>query len=279
MSKVLYLPNQYAGSVRHYHHFLMGYYLPIFLDLDIDDDNYVLDCGDMNKIFEQTPKANFKFYNGSACLKISYRENPDSTYVLKSHRGFDGPRTTHIPKLKSIGDKINFIFDLSEQNTEDEYILLIDRGKTPEEKEIKFYNSLFKNEKSHILTYGNQRRTIINMDEVFECLNSIMPTKRVVLDNLDIKEQVSLFRGATYVVSQHGAGLSNLCFCSDKCKGFLEFINSSGPIKYAHNNEKRWFIGLAETMRLRHTQLPVTENHVRIDTDMLFHLVKFLLKD
>lgn len=64
---------------------------------------------------------------------------------------------------------------------------------------------------------GNFPRKIINEDEVF-ALFEAQGFKRYVLSSMSVVEQINLFAHADVVVSEHGAGLSNILFCKPKTK-------------------------------------------------------------
>ena len=60
-------------------------------------------------------------------------------------------------------------------------------------------------------------RKISNEDEITPLLNHY-GFERIVLDNMSVTDQASLFQAAEIVVAPHGAGLTNIMFCSPKTK-------------------------------------------------------------
>ncbi|MBI2344839.1 glycosyltransferase family 61 protein [Candidatus Dependentiae bacterium] len=71
---------------------------------------------------------------------------------------------------------------------------------------------------------GNFPRKILNEDEVF-ALFEAKGFRRYVLSEMSIYEQINLFANADIVVSEHGAGLTNILFCKEKTK-IVEIFHS-----------------------------------------------------
>ncbi|KAB2951557.1 glycosyltransferase family 61 protein [Heliorestis acidaminivorans] len=71
--------------------------------------------------------------------------------------------------------------------------------------------------KNRIFIRRNNYRKIINEEEVYGLLKK-KGFQAVLLEKLSFLDQVRLFAEAEAVVGTHGAGLSNLVFCSKGCK-------------------------------------------------------------
>ena len=80
-------------------------------------------------------------------------------------------------------------------------------------------------------------RRVVNEDEL---LDALLPLgfERITLESLDVKSQARLFADAETVVAPHGAGLTNLMFCSST--GVVECFSSVG----AHDSVYRRLAGL-----------------------------------
>jgi Glycosyltransferase 61 len=61
------------------------------------------------------------------------------------------------------------------------------------------------------------RRKVTNESAVFEYLQE-QGFERIFLENLSVAEQIQHFAAAEYVIAPHGAGLTNLVFCSPQTK-------------------------------------------------------------
>ena len=270
MKKTLFVPKQRGGHVTHYHHFLYGYYLPILLEPEIlnnlGEEKYVFNCDNMNKIFEQTPKINFGIIEEARPdgNKLDVAQTVLDQFDCKTPKAFDG-HGYDIPKvmIENLNKVVDKIYDI--KNSTDEYILLIDRGRTPTKSKQDEFDNL-----DSRYTFGNQRRTISNIDEVHQHLKNIMPTKRVRLENWSLKDQIVLFRNAKYIVAQHGAGLSNAIFVSDKCKGVVEFSTKYIP------RQREWFSKLFSNLSIKHIKIVSQEQHINIDLDRFQRVTKNL---
>lgn len=80
-------------------------------------------------------------------------------------------------------------------------------------------------------TNGAQRRTIKNFTQLESRVRSACESKgydlvRVELEHMDIFDQVRLFRHASIVIGQHGAGLANTVWCED-CELVIEYNGTS----------------------------------------------------
>jgi hypothetical protein len=67
---------------------------------------------------------------------------------------------------------------------------------------------------------GRDRRSLPNTQEVADALSAAFGTaaRRVLLEGMSLSEQAALFQGASLVVAQHGAALTNLIWCSPSAR-------------------------------------------------------------
>lgn len=87
-------------------------------------------------------------------------------------------------------------------------------------------DNLITNRKSGVDKVAIRRksgRTIVNEKEVYEYLESIGYVS-VYCEDYSFEDQISLFKGAKYVISPHGAGLANIVFCEEGTK-VLELLS------------------------------------------------------
>ncbi|MBW7467517.1 hypothetical protein ABID22_002970 [Pontibacter aydingkolensis] len=88
-------------------------------------------------------------------------------------------------------------------------------------------------------------RNVANEPEVVELLNKY-GFQPVVLSDFTFSEQVALFASAEFVVSPHGAGLTNLVFCQKGTQVIELFAQEYTPVLYAD---------LASKVRLNYSYL------------------------
>lgn len=233
MGAVHYNPRHNEGYLTHYHHFLSGYLLPVLVDSDDARVHTVsmLSCGPMDSIIYQ---CGIKIREGGTVPK---------SWHIRRVPGYDG---SNCPIPSDWSDKVNAavdcIFDISADecaSSKDE-ILLIDRGPKPVAVDAN----------KPILEYaGAERRTLHNIDELEQCLQTYGLVRRCILEKLSFRDQILMFRRAKFIVAQHGAGLSNLIFATG-CKRVIEFSNPAAP------KETRWFNSLCEHMGMSRRVVP-----------------------
>jgi capsular polysaccharide biosynthesis protein len=73
---------------------------------------------------------------------------------------------------------------------------------------------------------GARSRRLVNEDEVVAALGPDF--ERVVAESLSVSEQASLFSAAEVVVAPHGAGLTNLLFCTRPAR-VVELVHEDEP--------------------------------------------------
>lgn len=231
MIRTLYLPRNNGGFISHYHHFLMGYFLPVLNEVPISliRNTYFVDCGPMNTIVRE-----FGFLLKDDTINEKGFDN------IKEIKGLDGPEEAiPLELIETINSKVDQVLNIDSKKDHDPYILLIDRGpKVDIDQQIPELG-------------GAHRRTILNMEEVKETLSEFGTVKTSILETLSFKDQVELFRNASCIVAQHGAGLSSMCFAL-RCKDLIEIVNTNNIVS-------SWFQNLADTMGIRRHLIVTTE--------------------
>lgn len=113
------------------------------------------------------------------------------------------------------------------------YILLINRG----------VDKTINNDANE--DNGLSRRSIQNKEHLqtelkLFCNNHNMQLKTVVLEDIDIVEQIKLFKYATIIIAQHGASLANTVWCL-QCKLVIEYITMNNMwYKRFHQFSDAW---------------------------------------
>lgn len=245
---ILYKAGNRSGYVNHYYHFLFGYLLPVLSDINWKDDyiqhnnNYMIDCGPMNNILKE---LGFLIHSASNLKMDGHRRI----------RGFDTPRRI-IPEatMSKAIEQINILLPTKRVDTYD--FLLIDRGPTPTKKQRIAFQKLKRKD-----LRGNQRRSITNMDEIENLLLKFSKkVQRHRLENLNLRDQIKIFKGAKYIIGQHGAAMSNLCF-AERCEHVIELQTE---------RNKNFFNNIAEYMKINKINFNLPRGrHVEADCKLL----------
>jgi hypothetical protein len=119
-------------------------------------------------------------------------------------------------------------------------------------------------------TYGSQRRSIKNINEIYDAVRNKYPnTELLELENMSIKEQIEKFYGAKLIIAQHGASLANLVWCREK----TNFIEISS---YDLGNIYMFYGVLSEKKNLTRTVIREHGLHLTIDPNKILDLLPSL---
>ncbi len=258
-NRILKIQNHW-GSVEHFYHFIFGFLIPlekyIFENLQGDLNCIVRSCGPvMDSILIDII--------GNKTTILEQREHAELLESVTSEHvvqlsGFDHPKlysekiVTEFSSrvIENIGDNSssNKLNDVS-NNKQEPRIIIIDRG-APHE----FYLS----EKSEKPDASKMRRSIPNMQEIFQAVKTKFPNAHYAqMEHSPIKEQISLFESADVIIAQHGAALSNLIWCQPECL-VIEILPLS---KYL---SPPFFKSIATIKNLPHKTIIQLMNHSKI---------------
>lgn len=248
------------GQYYRYHHFLFGYYLPFLLNTNPSfNDNYLFyDCEKLNSILLDTPHYNVTI--------LANQTDIQNKYEILSFLGFDGPYNPGLTqsKIELINEKINNLYNITYDSNQEDYILLIDRGRLDHS-----------NNKKYKKQTPSERRSIMNTKDTYMSLNKIYPTKIVQLDDLSLLEQIILFRNARIVIAQHGAALSNIIFCNPYTK-IIEIINN----RISSNRlQGVWFDKLYKIYNRSHIKYNTKNSHPILNIQNIQKSIKFLINN
>lgn len=229
--------NCLEGSVSHYYHFLYGALIPLIEYHLSNPDKKLLITTDVGPFqstlleiftseviigFEQPViPAGEKFFDDKSMNWIRIKRPGE--VILPAYDIFNADimrnRAKSQDKLRHLISIRPMILRFMNERIPDEYkhvqtfeILLlerateqyyIDKSKTnPDKSRAIFYTS------------GKQRRDITNHRELFEGLNASFPGKvgNIILEGKSIFYQFQLFKNASILIGQHGAGLANMFF-------------------------------------------------------------------
>lgn len=190
--KIRVVPNLNDGNRFHYHHFIFGYVFPIIQNEEIFKNEYYFEnCNSMNKILVELGFNLVKDENKNELVEKTFYKGYD-----KFFKGID---------IKKIKKNIFQILNIEhESKMKKEEILVIDRGKDP-------------------------RRSVPNMEEICAELSKRVSVKKIYLNELNLREQVTEFKKYKKILLQHGAAMSNLIWCD---MGTKVFEITPNPSKY-----------------------------------------------
>ena len=225
MARIYYRAGNQTGRPNHYYHYLLGYLLPVFEDIDLDADHTI--C------LHSFPPLNYLAL-GLGFEIVQSHHRTSQTKQIEGHDAIRFWREKPTERYARINDKLDKHLGITaEDYTQSEpYILLVDRGR-PEDK---------LHDKR-----APTRRCILNKNKVEECVGGYGNVKRCLLDRVSLREQIIFFRGASYVVAQHGGALSNLVF-TEGCKGVLEIVDGKHP------HHRHFFPPLSACFGISHQQ-------------------------
>jgi hypothetical protein len=194
------IPNQWSGSVQQYYHFLLGYLAPIlaWTDKSGADALTVRDCGPMNKWFEVIPKnVDVEVMQVGHFLHV-FSGKLQPCVVLK---GMDFPEEFSQRDLTRFRLRMLELLEVSAAPANQ--VSILDRG--PGDP---FYFS----PESEINLSGSERRSVPNLAECIDCIETEIPSEFFDAKSLSVREQVLRMARTRVLVGQHGAGLANMVF-------------------------------------------------------------------
>ena len=165
-------------------------------------------------------------------------------FVKMIHGNKDMFKTVNIKKndvqdLKVLHEYSKNIF-MDRILSNSKYILLINRG-----TDNTLNNDISKDN-------GVSRRSIKNKENLKKaldkfCSNNNIQLKTVVLEDINIVEQIKLFKYATIIIAQHGASLANTVWCT-QCKLVIEYITMNNMwYKRFHQFSDTWITDYYES--------------------------------
>lgn len=194
--KPLLIPAQWAGSVEHYYHFLLGYLLPVVTWLeDKGRPTCTLrDCGPMNPWLTLIgTRYDFELVPPGLMLhSLVTKRQPH--VVLPTG---DNPAHFREHRLRNFALVMAEIAGVTGHNDQPPVVLL-NRGNS---------DPHYQDPRTEIATSGAQRRSIPNINEI---MHSFDGSTLVDTAELTPAEQIKQFSGARVLVGQHGAGLANM---------------------------------------------------------------------
>lgn len=200
MSRVMVVPGTWQGSVEHFYHFLLGYFMPTVLWQERSGSEVfsVRDCGPMNPWFDLLrPGTDLEIMNPGQMLQryVTHRQ------VAKVVRGWDDPRRFHRKSHVTFTDVMRARVGARNSVNTRPRITLVARAPSPV-----FYLS----GASEAYGSGAAWRSIPNIPEIASALDPLGDVEVLDTAGLPPTDQIRTLASTDVLVAQHGAGLSNM---------------------------------------------------------------------
>ncbi|MBR8827143.1 MAG: DUF563 domain-containing protein [Gomphosphaeria aponina SAG 52.96 = DSM 107014] len=118
-------------------------------------------------------------------------------------------------------------------------------------------------------------RRVLNEEELISCLEKLNVTV-VTLETLPVREQAALFSKTEVVIAPHGAGLTNIVFCSPGTKVIEIFAPSFAPPMYqiiSNYCSLKYYYLIAEDANNPNSDTP-RDQHLTVNLNSLLELMK-----
>lgn len=249
-----------SGSVEHYYHFLLGFFIPLVLAHDRRLNSkghfkiYIRSCAIMDSHVTTNLPPDVIIIDKKAHEVIAFKSyaarQKMKNLVFDRIEGYDHPdsydfddfsRAKRILK-KQLSSKIEAAkveFDKSRlvQSCPLKIVLIYRQPPDP------FYTL----GSAEIKGAGSSRRSIQNFEQLSESLSTHFDYVIVTaLENTSLAYQIALFEHADVIVGQHGAALANTIWCRPNTK-LVEIYPCDLPTKI---HEGMYFKKLAEKMQM-----------------------------
>ncbi len=207
-----------AGSVEHFYHFLLGFFLPLCAYLDGAPRHapvLVRSCGPMDRIIRELDLPGLVIVDreAHAAMRAPSHANarPPKYAVLPSLDvvqrqpmvDIEGLRKGVSFAMRRWGERISGHMDaIVRSRPARPRVIIIERGRA---------HPFYLSGRAERRASGRERRYIANHAELVAALTLRFPgAQNLQLEDLALAEQIALFRTADVVIAQHGAALANI---------------------------------------------------------------------
>jgi len=198
--RILLVPNQWNGSVEHYYHFLLGYLMPAWLEIQRKNLNFVTvrDCGPMNRWFEPlATRVDLEIMNVGHVLHVFAGKLQRSVVLPAS----DDPSRFDPHEIRGFALGYLDAAEIAAAELPVSGVTIVDRCSSDP-----FYNS----SQSEALESGAERRSVPNLAELPALLGSVGHCEILDAAEVQVESQLKSFTRTSTIVGQHGAGLANM---------------------------------------------------------------------
>jgi hypothetical protein len=268
------------GSPEHYHHFLLGFFVPLVYHLSTDwsrerfDRLLVRSCGPLDRLIREFGDSRIEIvekssHHGMARDLGQRREPADSTSYRETHRfvtihGCDHPAAYDAVKFGVVRDRLLSMESIrgAVRAVEARWprhsgprILLIERGPS-----LAYYLSADADRKNS----GAERRSIANHEALYRALHQDFPgCLNIRTETLTLAEQVALFSSADIIIAQHGAALANLIWARPTAT-VVEIFPTTARLE---QRARYLFYFLACSLGLRYFKVAQQDRHSAVDVE------------
>lgn len=271
-----------GGSVEHYHHFLLGFLVPLVHQRDRiwANPNFakvlIRSCGPMDRLIGELKSDKIVIVDKTRHHELAKADAPQNGLDFMMLRGFDYP-VRYDCGVFAVTKKILEATLKAEIEREREEIaarfgkaspkiVLIERG-APDP----FYLS----DRAEAKSAGSARRSIKNHEELRaqlaarfgHCLN-------LRLEGFTLARQIALYSAADIIVAQHGAALSNMVW-AHKRAGVIEISPATIP---EQDRAQDYFRNLARCLGLRYCRVEQAESHGAVDIDRICAAIENIVR-
>lgn len=242
------VPAQWQGSVEHFYHFFLGYFMPLVLWQERTGTMSfeVRDCGPMNPWFSLLrPGSDVDLMPPGVMLQRVLTHLQERQIL----HGWDDPQRFHRASLAEFSGAVLDRLDAPRQLDGLDRIVVLDRRPGP---------AFFSSAGAEVSGSGAEWRSVPNMAEVAAALEPLGQVELVDAAGLTPQEQVRRFAGARLLVAQHGAGLANIVWLPPG-SGVVEIQPPLPPII------DTIFPNLAAAVGVDHVLVPQADLHAPAD--------------
>ena len=259
IQKPMLVPAQWQGSVEHFYHFLLGYFVPIVLwqEKTQVSDFAVRDCGPMNPWFDLLADGTKVDYLPPGVMlqrTLTFRQEHQILW------DWDNPTRFHRKSLRAVSRVIRERVQVNEEleRTSEVRVTLLNRGLSPD-----FYST----DKAEVIGSGAEIRSVPNMSDLERCLMQHGVLSCIDAAVLPPDTQVRQFMKTDILIAQHGAGLSNMLWMSPGST----VVEIQPPLPQTVD---QIFSNLAAAMGIKHVVFRQEHEHSEIDPVALDSIVK-----
>lgn len=256
------VPAQWEGSVEHFYHFILGYFVPLvrWQEETGRADFAVRDCGPMNPWFELLrPSSEIDMLSPGVMLQRFMARRQNSVVL----RDWDNPTRFHRQTLRSVRSVVTKRVSASHDRGQRPKISVLDRRAGPD---------FYENSASEVYSSGSAFRSVPNMDAVANALANLGDVALLDTAAMSPDEQVRALGDSDLLVGQHGAGLSNMIWMPPGAS-VLEILPPLPP------TIDTIFRNLASATYLGYAWTPQEDLHSRVDPSVVHAAAEALLAD
>jgi hypothetical protein len=271
-----------GGSVEHYHHFLLGFFVPLVNQRARTWQSpkfarvLIRSCGPMDALVRELRAERIVILDKNEHQRLG-ENRPKIARLLKgvplglgarrylaltghdlpphySRKAFAAARSALSSHFKSEIENARLPWETGAKGPR---ILLIERGKP---------NAFYLSDKAEIKRAGTMRRSIPNHRALHEALaREFGNVANVMLEGMRLTDQLALFGAADVIIAQHGAALSNLIWAKPEAT----IIEIAPDTLDRETLELGFFSNLSRAMGLGYHAVRQPGDHAEVDPDQL----------